>query len=84
MEKFTFHDLSEEIKHESDKQLLADFYDHWGNPFSEIIGFNENSVENPKLRKELKEKSERRQWQDKRDKKIKEMLNNSSSRNDLA
>lgn len=82
MDKYTFQDLYEEIKNESDKQLLTDFYTHWGKPFSEIIGFNENSVENPKLRKELKEKSKRRHWQDKRDKKIEEMLNSSNSRND--
>ncbi len=82
MDKYTFHNLYEEIKNESDEQLLADFYDHWGHPFSEVMGFNENSVENPKLRKELKEKTKRKQWQDKRDKKIEEMLNESNAQDD--
>ena len=47
MDKYAFQDLYEEIKNETDEQLLADFYDHWGKPFKRIEGITKEPEEPP-------------------------------------
>lgn len=41
MEEYTFNDLYEEIRHETDEKLKEEFYIHWGKPFPKIIGLDE-------------------------------------------
>lgn len=64
MKNYTFKDFEEEIRNEQDEKLKADFYAHWGKPFTEIVGLEKDSVKNPEFRRELKQQSLKNQWQE--------------------
>ncbi|MGO3596472.1 hypothetical protein GTI81_07640 [Enterococcus faecalis] len=74
MKPYTFNDLYEEIRNETDPKLLAEFYRHWGKPVGKITGLGEPDVKNKELRKELKEKSQKKQWEDRQAKRAKKMF----------
>lgn len=74
MKAYTFNDLYEEIRNEADPKLLSEFYKHWGKPFGKITGLGEPDIKNKELRKELKEKSQKKQWEDRQAKRAKKMF----------